>query len=387
MRRVCVVTGSRAEYGLLFWLMKGIQDSASLELQLIATGMHLSPEFGLTYKQIQSDGFHIDRKVEMLLSADTPTSISKSTALGLIGMGEAFAELTPDLIVLLGDRFEILAAAIAATYQRIPIANIHGGEATFGVIDEPIRHSITKMSHLHFTAAEEYRRRVIQLGEDPSRVYNVGAVGLDGIQKLKLLDRDTLGKDIGVNLHRPTLLITFHPVTLEHSSADDQIQALLSALNTRDFQLIFTLPNADTDGRVIRDRIEEFQTANRDSVFVYTSLGQVRYLSLLQYVVAVIGNSSSGLIEVPGFGIPTINIGDRQAGRLAGLTVIHCDPDTDSIKAGIDRALSADFRNSIIGAENPYGTGGASEKILEVMMHANLDGVLKKRFYDIHMPS
>ncbi|MCB1306237.1 MAG: UDP-N-acetylglucosamine 2-epimerase (hydrolyzing), partial [Leptospiraceae bacterium] len=249
MRRVCVVTGSRAEYGLLFWLMKGIQDSASLELQLIATGMHLSPEFGLTYKQIQSDGFHIDRKVEMLLSADTPTSISKSTALGLIGMGEAFAELTPDLIVLLGDRFEILAAAIAATYQRIPIAHIHGGEATFGVIDEPIRHSITKMSHLHFTAAEEYRRRVIQLGEDPSRVYNVGAVGLDGIQKLKLLDRDTLGKDIGVNLHRPTLLITFHPVTLEHSSADDQIQALLSALNTRDFQLIFTLPNADTDGR------------------------------------------------------------------------------------------------------------------------------------------
>ncbi|MCB1306066.1 MAG: UDP-N-acetylglucosamine 2-epimerase (hydrolyzing), partial [Leptospiraceae bacterium] len=382
-RKVCVVTGSRAEYGLLYWIMRGLQNSPLLELQVIVTGMHLSPEFGLTYRTLEQDGFIPDKKVEMLLSADTATAISKSTALGIIGMADAFEDLQPDLALMLGDRFEILSAAIAATFQRIPIAHIHGGESTFGLIDEPIRHSISKMSHLHFTATETYRNRVIQLGEQPDRVFNVGAVGLDNIHKLELLGSREMEKELDLSLNVPTVMVTFHPVTLDRNSAEDQINALLEALEPERYQIVFTLPNADTDGRIIRQRIEEFQTSHSSRVRAFTSLGQLRYLSALQYMTAVVGNSSSGLIEVPAFHIPTINIGDRQAGRIAGPTVIQCEPSVGEIRQAIHTAFDPKFRDSIRQAANPYGEGGASEKIVSVLESEEFAGLIKKSFYDM----
>ncbi|MEQ8352746.1 MAG: UDP-N-acetylglucosamine 2-epimerase [Leptospiraceae bacterium] len=383
MRKICVVTGSRAEYGLLYWLMKGIQGSEGLEFQLIVTGMHLSPEFGLTYQQIEDDGFEIDRKVEMLLSADTPTAVSKSTALGLIGMADALADLTPDLLVVLGDRFEIFAAATAATLQRVPLAHIHGGESTFGAVDEAIRHSITKMSHLHFTATEVYRNRVIQLGEDPSRVFNVGAVGLDNIQRLDFLEIGELEQSLGVSLEPDTVLVTYHPVTLESATAKGQIEALLKSLDLARYQVIFTLPNADADGRIIRDCILKFAAEHPDRVKAFTSLGQLKYLSLLKYVSIVVGNSSSGILEVPAFGIPTINIGDRQAGRIAAKSVIHCGPDSVSIESAIEKGFNQEFRESLAGMANPYGSGGATEKIQKILEEFEIEGILKKRFFDL----
>ncbi|OAJ71041.1 UDP-N-acetyl-D-glucosamine 2-epimerase, UDP-hydrolysing [Methylobacillus sp. MM3] len=382
-RTICVVTGTRADYGLLRWVMEGIRQSPDLHLQVIATGMHLSPEFGLTYREIEKDGFAIDRKVEMLLSSDTPAGVTKSMGLGLIGFGEAIEQLKPDLMLLLGDRFEIFAAAAAAMVARVPLAHLHGGETTEGAIDEAIRHSITKMSHLHFVAAEEYRRRVVQLGEAPERVFLVGGLGIDNIKRLDLLDRAALEASLDFKLGPKNLLVTFHPVTLEKSTAGAQMTELLAALDAlEDTHLIFTMPNADTDGRILIAMIEQF-VATHPNARVYTSLGQMRYLSCISQVDGVVGNSSSGLIEAPSFRKGTVNIGDRQRGRLKAGSVIDCAPDRQSIADALRTLYSAEFQSRLATVRNPYGEGGASEKVVRVLQEYPLDQLLKKPFYDL----
>jgi len=340
-RKICVVTGTRAEYGLLYWLMKEIVADNALELQLIVTGMHLSPEFGLTYKEIEKE-FTITKKIEMLLSSDTSIGISKSMGLAQISFSEAYEELRPDIVVVLGDRYEIFSAAIAAMIACIPIAHLHGGEITVGAFDESIRHSITKMANLHFTATEEYRHRVIQLGEHPNRVYNVGGIGIENIKRLKLLTKDAFEKSISFKLNKKNIIVTFHPVTLENSAAKGQFQELLNALNElQDTNIIFTKANSDTDGRIINQMIDEYVLANKNKSIAFTSLGQLRYLSALQYVDAVVGNSSSGLLEAPSLKIGTINIGDRQTGRLKASSVIDCKSDSKSILNAFEELYSA----------------------------------------------
>ena len=382
-RTVCVVTGTRADYGLLRWVMEGIRQSPDLRLQVIATGMHLSPEFGLTYREIEKDGFAIDRKVEMLLSSDTPAGITKSMGLGLMGFGEAIEQLKPDLMLVLGDRFEIFAAAAAAMVARVPLAHLHGGETTEGAIDEAIRHSITKMSHLHFVAAEEYRRRVVQLGEAPERVFLVGGLGIDNLRRLELLDRAALEAALDFKLGPKNLLVTFHPVTLEESTAGAQMAELLAALDAlEDTHLIFTMPNADTDGRILIDMIEQFVAA-RPHARAYTSLGQLRYLSCIRQVDGVVGNSSSGLAEVPSFHKGTVNIGDRQRGRLKAESVIDCSPERESIAGALRTLYSPEFQAQLATVRNPYGEGGASEKVVRVLQDYPLDTLLKKTFYDL----
>jgi GDP/UDP-N,N'-diacetylbacillosamine 2-epimerase (hydrolysing) len=382
-RKICVVTGTRAEYGCLRWVIEGIRDTPGLELQLVATGMHLSPEFGLTYRDIERDGFIIDRKIEMLLSSDSSAGLTKSMGLGLIGFGDALTQLRPDLIFVLGDRFEIFSAAAAATIACIPIAHAHGGEATEGAFDEAIRHSVTKMSHLHFVAADEYRRRVIQLGEDPQRVFLVGGLGIDNIRRLQLLDRATLEESLGFALARRNLLVTFHPATLDGQDFGRQMTELLCALDTlRDTHLIFTLPNADTGSRLLIEMVQRF-VAGHTNARAYSSLGQLRYLSCVRHVDGVVGNSSSGLTEVPSFGKGTINIGDRQKGRLKAQSVIDCDPDQRSIAAAFQRLYSQDFQLQLKTVRNPYGEGGASEKVVKVLRDYPLDSILKKPFYDL----
>ena len=383
MKKICVVTGTRAEYGLLSWVMKGIRQSPVLELQLVVTGMHLSPEFGMTVDTIEADGFTIDRKVEMLLSSDTVVGVTKSMGLGMIGFADALAELKPDLMIVLGDRYEIFVASAAAMIARIPIAHLHGGEATEGLIDEPIRHSITKMSHLHFVAAEEYRRRVIQLGEQPERVFNVGGLGIDNILRLKLLEREELEAELNFKLAKSNLLITFHPVTLEQNTTTQQMDELLAALaELKDTGLIFTMPNADTEGRVLFRQIDAF-CAHHSQACSYTSLGQLRYLSCIQHVDGVVGNSSSGLTEVPSFKKGTVNIGDRQRGRLRAGSVIDCEPERKSIRMALKRLFSAEFQIKLLAVENPYGNGGASDAIVRRLESQSLDNLLKKRFYDL----
>jgi GDP/UDP-N,N'-diacetylbacillosamine 2-epimerase (hydrolysing) len=382
-RKICVITGTRAEYGLLRWVMQGIKDDPELTLQIIATGMHLSPEFGLTYRDIEQDGFKIDRKVEMLTSSDTHVGIAKSMGLGLIGFADALNELKPDLIVVLGDRFEIFSAVSAALVARIPVAHLHGGELTEGAFDEAIRHSITKMSHLHFVAAEEYRQRVVQLGEQPDRVFLVGGLGIDNIKRLKLFDREALEASLDFKLGSKNLLITFHPVTLEAATASEQmVQLLLALAELEDTQLIFTMPNADTDGRVMIRMVEEF-VAQHTNARAYTSLGQLRYLSCVSHVDGVIGNSSSGLAEVPSFRKGTVNIGDRQRGRLQAKSVINCEPTRQSIASAVEKLYSTDFQMSLGKVQNPYGDGGASEQVVKTIKGCALDGLVKKTFYDL----
>ncbi len=382
-RKICIITGTRAEYGLLRWVMQGIKDDNELTLQIIATGMHLSSEFGLTYKAIEQDGFQIDRKVEMLTSSDTSVGIAKSMGLGIIGFADALHELQPDLIVVLGDRFEIFSAVSAALVARIPVAHIHGGEATEGLIDEAIRHSITHMSHLHFVAAEPYRQRVIQLGEQPELVFLVGALGIDNIKRLQLLNRAALEASLDFKLGHKSLLITFHPVTLEKATAKKQMEALLAALaELKDTQLIFTLPNADTDGRILIEMTSNF-VAEHSNARAYTSLGQLHYLSCISHVDGVVGNSSSGLVEVPSFKKGTINIGDRQRGRLQAESVINCEPKQVSIANALVKLYSADYQARLHKVTNPYGEGGASEVIVSTVKAVSLDGILKKRFHDV----
>lgn len=381
MRKICVITGSRAEYGLLSGLMRAIKEDESLELQVIATNMHLSSEFGLTYKEIERDGFFINKKVEMLLSSDTANATTKSVGLATIGFADAYEDLKPDMIVVLGDRYEILAAVSAALFYKIPVAHLHGGEITEGAYDDCIRHAITKMSHLHFTSTEEYRQRVIQLGEDPKRVFNVGAPGIENIKKVPLMDKKELESTLdGFTFNDKTILITYHPVTLENSTAEEQIHNLLSALDEySDIKIIFTLPNSDTDGRVIIRLIDEYVSKNQEKAIVYPSLGLKRYLSALQFVKAVVGNSSSGIIEVPSFGIPTLNIGDRQKGRIAADSVINCGTSKKDILEGLDKVLNSGHTE----IHNPYEGKNTTEDILHVLKIYPLEGLIQKTFYNI----
>ncbi|SFN29736.1 GDP/UDP-N,N'-diacetylbacillosamine 2-epimerase (hydrolysing) [Formivibrio citricus] len=382
-RKICVVTGTRAEYGLLRWVMRGIQDRPDLCLQLIVTGMHLSPEFGLTWRDIEKDGFKIDRKVEMLTSSDTSIGVAKSMGLGMIGFADALDQLAPDLIVVLGDRYEILSVVSAALVARIPVAHLHGGESTEGLIDESIRHSITKMSHLHFVAAEPYRKRVIQLGESPEFVFLVGGLGVDAIKHVDLLDRRDFERSIDFELKEKNLLVTFHPVTLESSTAREQMAALLAVLdNMDDTGLIFTYPNSDTDGRVIIDMIEQF-VSQHENARAFVSLGQQRYFSAISHVDGVVGNSSSGLIEAPSFKKGTVDIGDRQRGRLRPESVINCAANEESIAAALNVLYSPEFQAKLQYVANPYGDGGASERIVNVLSSVDLKDVVKKRFFDI----
>lgn len=383
MKKICVVTGTRAEYGLLYWLMKEIDSDSELELQIIATGSHLSPEFGLTYKEIEKD-FIINKKIEMLLSSDTSIGISKSMGLAQISFAEAYENLNPDIIILLGDRYEIFSAASSALIANIPIAHIHGGETTEGAFDESLRHSITKMSHLHFTAAEEYKNRVIQLGENPSRVFNVGGLGIDNIKRLKLLSKKEFEESINFKLNKKNILVTFHPVTLEKSTAKDQFQELLNAIDElENTTIIFTKANADTDGRIINNMIDNYVKNNSSKAVGFTSLGQSRYLSALQYIDAVVGNSSSGLIEAPSFKIATINIGDRQKGRLRAKSVIDCQPKKVEIINAIDKVNNKNFELLLQDSTNPYERNDVSTNIIKVLKKTKNKELNKKQFYDL----
>ncbi|WP_127470451.1 UDP-N-acetylglucosamine 2-epimerase [Thiomicrorhabdus aquaedulcis] len=383
MKKICVVTGTRAEYGLLYWLIKAIEQDSDLQLQVIVTGMHLSPEFGLTYKEVEKE-FKIDKKIEMLLSSDTAIGISKSMGLAQISFAEAYDELKPDLVVLLGDRYEIFAAASIAMIARIPIAHLHGGETTEGAFDEAMRHSITKMAYWHFTAAEVYRQRVIQLGESPERVFNVGGLGIENIKRLTLLSKNEFEKSIDFKLADRNVLVTYHPVTLERSSAQEQFQVLLNALDQlKNTHIILTKANSDTDGRVINQMIDHYVTKNAQKAIAFTSLGQLRYLSALQFMDAVIGNSSSGLLEAPSFKIATINVGDRQTGRLKAASVIDCKPELSGLAHAFQKAFSDEFKNILESVENPYGDGNASAQILPILKRKVYAQDLKKKFYDL----
>lgn len=383
MRRIAVFTGTRAEYGLLYWIMRAIKDESALELQLIVSGMHLSPEYGGTWRQIEADGFRIDARVEMLLSSDSAVGIVKSMGLGTIGFADALDRLRPDILVVLGDRYEALAVAQAAMVMRIPIAHLHGGERTEGVIDESIRHSVTKMSQLHFTSAEAYRKRVIQLGEAPERVFNVGAPGLESIRRLDPMPLAALEESLGFALGEQPFLVTYHPVTLAEEGGQEALGNLLRALNQfPDRRIVITYPNADAHNRALIEVLERFANGN-DRVLLVRSLGQRRYLSLMRLAGAVIGNSSSGRIEAPGFGVPTVDIGPRQQGRLHPETVVHCGEAELSIVDAIRKCLSPEFRAQCARSLNPYGDGHVSEKIVTILKEVPLDGLLRKVFLDL----
>jgi GDP/UDP-N,N'-diacetylbacillosamine 2-epimerase (hydrolysing) len=381
-RKICVITGSRAEYGLLRWVMQGIKDEPTLKLQIIATGMHLSPQFGNTYHEIEDDGFVIDRKVEMLTGSDTPVGIAESMGNGISRIATALNELKPDLIVVLGDRFEIFSAVSAALVAQIPVAHVHGGELTEGNFDDALRHSITKMSHLHFVAAEEYRNRVIQMGESPDQVFNVGGLGVDNIARIDLISKDKLERELKFTFQEQNLIVTFHPVTLEPDSGVQQMTELLNALNSfLDIGLIFTMPNADTGGRWITDLIETY-VESRTNAVSFTSLGANRYLSIMACVDGVIGNSSSGLLEAPSMRIGTVNIGNRQRGRIQAESVNSCEPHQLAIEDAIKKILSKEFRDKVKKVVSPFGDGGASTKIINHLKNVELSNLTVKKFYN-----
>ncbi|MDP2167700.1 MAG: UDP-N-acetylglucosamine 2-epimerase [Thermodesulfovibrionales bacterium] len=384
-KKICIVTGTRADYGLFYPLLKEIKGVKDFQIQIIATGMHLSPEFGLTYKEIEKDGFRIDDKVEMLLSSDSEAGIAKSTGLGIIGLADSIGRLRPDIIVLLGDRFETFSAATAATIAKIPIAHLHGGESTEGAIDEAMRHSITKMSHIHFTSTEEYRRRVIQLGENPKRVFNVGALGLDNIKNTRLLTKKELEKRLGFEFKKRNILVTYHPVTLERNTAGKQFGELLRAVDgLKDTGVIFTKPNADTYGRVIIGMMDRYAERHSDKAAAYTSLGRLLYLSAVKHADAVVGNSSSGIIEAPSLGVPTVNIGERQRGRVRAESVMDCKPEAEAIALAIKKAFSGGMRELAARMKNPYGGGTTAKKIAGILRRVKLgEKLIMKRFYNI----
>jgi GDP/UDP-N,N'-diacetylbacillosamine 2-epimerase (hydrolysing) len=384
-KKICVITGSRAEYGLLKWVMKGIYEDSSSILQILVTGSHLSDTHGLTYKTIENDGFNIDEKVEILSDSDAPIDIAKSMGHGFIGFADALNKLCPDLIVVLGDRYEIFSAVSTALVMNIPVAHLHGGEVTEGAIDESLRHSITKMSHLHFVATDEYRQRVIQLGEDPNNVFKVGGLGIDNIKKIDLLDKKSLEAELEFSLGDKNLLITFHPVTLEKGLAEIHAKELLKSLKKlKNTNLIFTMPNADADGNKIMQLIEDFVSKHNNAA-VYKSLGQLLYLSCLAHMDGVVGNSSSGLTEAPSFKIGTINIGNRQKGRIQATSVINCEAESSSISNAINTLYSTPFQENLKLVKNPYGEGGASAKIVSKICSIFIEGLIKKRFYDLRV--
>ena len=382
-RKICVLTATRAEYGLLQCLLQEIKSDSSFDFQLLVSGAHLSPLHGLTWKEIEADGFRIDQKVDMALTQDTPSAISRSMGLGLTGFVDAFERLQPDLIILLGDRYEILMAACAAMLVRIPIAHVHGGELTQGAIDDSIRHAVTKMSHLHFVANDEYRRRVIQLGEMPSSVFTVGGMGLDSLTRLTLLPRDALEHDLEFEFKRRNLLITYHPTTLHKDCAKQEFGELLSVLDEMsETGLLFTLPNADPESGVIVDMIHAF-VARHAHAKAWTSLGQLRYLSCMKVVDAVVGNSSSGILEAPTLKVGTVNIGSRQDGRAKALSVIDCAADRKSIEKAFELLYSQEFQTRLVCTTNPYGVAGASKRIVSILRKIEFNHLLKKKFHDL----
>ena len=386
-RTICVVTGTRAEYGLLRLVIQGIKDNPLLDLQLVVTGMHLSHEYGLTFQEIIDDGHSIDRRVEMLLSSDTPVGIAKSIGLGIVSFADVFNDLKPDFLLVLGDRFEIFAAASAALIARIPIIHCHGGELTEGAFDDAMRHSITKMSHLHFVAAEEYRSRVIQMGEDPSRVLCVGGLGVDSIKNINLLTRSELQKQLDFTLGAFNLLITFHPVTLSSCSSSDQLIELLEALDSLDdnVHLIFTLPNSDTESKSLTDLIQQF-CLSRPHAKAFSSLGQLKYLSSMFHSNGVVGNSSSGLLEAPSLGCGALNIGDRQKGRLSADSVLHCTPHRYAISDALQTLLyDKDYIANAKRCMSPYGDGGASSRIIQHLSSFTVPETVAKPFFDISL--
>lgn len=386
MRKICVITGTRAEFGLLSGLMRLIQQSENTTLQVVATNMHLSERYGYTYREIEEAGFAIDYKVPMLdeSGADDSTATIKAMSRALAGFADAYDALQPDLIVVLGDRFEILCAVEAALIKQIPVAHLHGGELTFGAYDDAIRHSITKMSHLHFTSTEEYRKRVIQLGERPERVFNVGALGVENIKRVPLMSKEEVERDLNFEIGDDALLITYHPVTLSNSNPLDDIQALFDALDEHpELRVIFTMPNSDTGGQSITDAIEKYSAQHADRVRAYKSLGMRRYLSVMKYCAAVVGNSSSGILETPSFHIPTLNIGSRQDGRLAAESVYNCGTSKNAISAGLAHVLSSEFRAQAVKANNPYEKEGTAQEIFDVIATYPLVGIIKKEFYNL----
>jgi len=389
MRKIAIVTGTRAEYGLLYRIIKGIHEDKELELQLIVTGMHLSPEFGLTVKEIEKDGFPIAERVEMLLSSDTETAITTSMGLGMIGFAKAYERLKPDILVILGDRFEILSAVASAIPFRIPVAHIHGGEATEGVMDELFRHAITKMSNMHFPSMRIYANRIIQMGELSEKIFCFGSPGLDNIYKLNLLNREKLYQELVLPIDKKVGVVTYHPVTMEKDTAEFHMYELLKAIQEfQDIYWVFTLPNADVGGRTLIKTINDFISKNLDIGKSFTSLGQLKYLSLLKYATVMVGNSSSGIIEAPSFELPVVNISDRQNGRIRAENVID-EPicEKSRIISAINKAISKKFRNSLKGLKNPYGDGDASAKIVKTLKTILLSGIAKKQFNDLKLRS
>ncbi|MCW8310905.1 UDP-N-acetylglucosamine 2-epimerase [Sphingobacterium sp. InxBP1] len=383
MKKICVVTATRAEYGLLKPLMDVIQHSDELELQIVVTGAHLSPEFGLTYRQIEADGFIINEKVEILLSSDSASGIVKTMGLAMNGMADVLPRLKSDMLVILGDRYEILAVASAATIFKIPIVHLHGGEITEGAYDDSIRHAITKLSHLHFTSTEEYRKRIIQMGEEPDRVYNVGAIGLDNITNLKLMSRMDLEEDLGVRFLNYNYQITFHPETLSALNSQEQFQILLDAIEKQeDSFFIFTKANADTDSRIINKMIDNYIAKNPNKAKAFESLGTLRFLSVVKECTAIVGNSSSGILEAPSLGTPTLNIGNRQLGRLQCQSIVNVSCSFNDIIRGFEKIKSIKFRNCLRDLENPYYNGGAAPKIVEVIERYQQQDTVKK-FYNL----
>lgn len=384
---ISIVTATRAEYGLLKPIINKLSMIDNLTVNFVVTGTHLSPEFGLTYKDIENDGFQISEKIEIIMSSDTPNSVSKSMGLAMISFADYFTRMKPDLLLLIGDRYEAMAVAVTATNHRIPIAHLYGGETTEGAIDESFRHSITKMSYLHFTSTYEHRNRVIQLGEHPSRVFNVGAIGIENVLNEKLLTKKEIHEKLNIDRLKSYALATFHPVTLESNSTEKQIENLLEVFKLYDnLNFIITKANADTEGRIINSYIDKY-AKEYSNIFAFTSLGTLNYLSALKYAKFVIGNSSSGLIEAPSLGIPTINIGDRQKGRVQADSVINCEPEREAIKNAIDSALRLDFSERAKKVVNPYGDGKTTEKIVEIicdyLFQTKID--LKKKFFDYEL--
>jgi UDP-N-acetylglucosamine 2-epimerase (non-hydrolysing)/GDP/UDP-N,N'-diacetylbacillosamine 2-epimerase (hydrolysing) len=381
VRRVCFVTGSRADFGLLVWPMRAIQQTAGLKVQLVATGMHLSPEFGYTIKNIRDEGFVIDDTVESLLSSDSGVGVAKSVGIGVIGFADAFTRLAPDLVVVLGDRFETFAAAQAAMFMRLPMAHLFGGDVTEGAVDESTRHAISKMSHLHFTSNRDSTRRLMQLGEDPARIHTIGSPGIDAIKRLKLMDRETLGREVGMALGPRCMLVTFHPLTIEAGHSVDALEELFAALSILDpqWRLIFTLANADAEGRALNNRIKAF-VASRPNAIAVASLGQLRYISLMNQVDVVVGNSSSGVLEAPSLGVPTVDIGDRQKGRERASSVFNTPAERNAIVEAISKAESRGRQPTV----SPYGDGESSQRFADTVAAVpDFRQLLKKTFYDI----
>ena len=381
-RKICVVTGTRAEYGLLYWLMKGIEKDSMLKLQLIVTGSHLEEEFGFTYKEIEKE-FKIDYKINLNLIDDSTLGIAKSMSLSQVGFSKAYQQLKPDIIVLLGDRYEIFTATSSALISKIPVAHIHGGELTSGAYDDAFRHSITKMSHLHFVATEEYKNRVIQLGEDPNRVFNVGGMGIENIKRLKLLNKKEFEESIDFKLNKKNIIVTFHPETLSNKSSKEQFQNILNIIDElEDTNIIFTKANSDTDGKVINSMIDKYVLLNKHKAIAFTSMGQLRYLSALQFMDVMVGNSSSGLLEAPSFKIGTINISDRQKGRTCASSIINTPNNKEDIKKAFDRLFSVEFKRELKNTINPYDSGNSSKKIIDILKNVDCKTLIEKTFFD-----